>query len=140
MRQTVLVVFVLVAAMAAALMTAVALLIVGTAEPAQAGSFPGKNGRIAFLTTRDGNQEIYSMKSDGTDQTNLTKNPRNDEAPSYSPTGKKIGYAGEDAPNGDFEIYTIKPGGGGKVPLTDNSMADYDSACSPSWKRIASAA
>src|SRR5215204_6871307 len=52
-------------------------------------------------------------------------------------SGKKIVYAGEDAPNGDYEIYTINAGGGGKKQLTDNSLSDKDPSYSPSGKKIA---
>ena len=34
------------------------------------------NGKqIAFVSSRDGNNEVYSMNADGTEQTNLTNNP-----------------------------------------------------------------
>lgn len=33
-----------------------------------------RSGRIAFASNRDGNTEIYTMKSDGTDQVRLTNN------------------------------------------------------------------
>ncbi len=42
-------------------------------------------GKIAFSSDRDGNQEIYVMNADGTNQTNLTNNPANDSSPSWSP-------------------------------------------------------
>jgi len=29
------------------------------------GAYPGSNGKIAFETNRDGNEEIYSMNPDG---------------------------------------------------------------------------
>ena len=42
-------------------------------KPAEA-AFPGKNGRIAFVSDRDGDTEIYSMNSNGTGVKNLTNN------------------------------------------------------------------
>jgi Tol biopolymer transport system component len=53
-------------------------------------------------------------------------NSTSDREPCYSPSGKKIAYAGSD---GDSEIYTINSGGGGKVEVTDNGTNDYE----PSW-------
>jgi len=47
--------------------------------------------KIAFLSDRDGNNEIYVMNADGSEQTNLTNNPASDYSPSWSPflkTGK----------------------------------------------------
>src|SRR5215218_6835547 len=37
-----------------------------------AGTFPGPNGQIAFVSLTDGNDEIYVMNADGSDQTNLS--------------------------------------------------------------------
>ncbi|MCL5773828.1 MAG: hypothetical protein M1536_05550, partial [Firmicutes bacterium] len=47
---------------------------------------------IAFDSDRDGNLEIYIMNADGTNQTRLTNNPRNDYLPSFSADGKKIAF------------------------------------------------
>jgi Tol biopolymer transport system component len=57
----------------------------------------------------------------------LTDNSTNDFDPSYSPSGKKIAYAGDDG--NDYEIYTINPGGGGRQLVTDNANNDRD----PYW-------
>src|SRR5262245_12991366 len=48
-------------------------------------------GKIAFVSQRDLNPEIYTMNSDGTNQNNLTNNfNANDEFPAFSPDGNKI--------------------------------------------------
>src|SRR5689334_1156339 len=49
-------------------------------------------GRIAFVSNRDGNDEIYIMNGDGSGLTNLTNNPAGDGAPVWSPDGKKIAF------------------------------------------------
>ena len=41
---------------------------------------------IAFVSTRDGNSEIYLMNADGSRQTNLTNNPSDDRAPVWAPS------------------------------------------------------
>jgi hypothetical protein len=41
-------------------------------------AFPGTNGKIVFETNRDGNEEIYTMNSDGTNRVDLTRNPAED--------------------------------------------------------------
>ncbi len=41
--------------------------------------------RIAFGSTRDGNNEIYVMNADGSGQTRLTNNPAGDFIPAWSP-------------------------------------------------------
>ena len=48
------------------------------------------NGKIAFVSDRDGDPEIYVMEGDGSDQTSLTNNGALDtEAPVV--TGQKMG-------------------------------------------------
>ncbi|MCX7806910.1 MAG: hypothetical protein N3A38_17250, partial [Planctomycetota bacterium] len=44
----------------------------------------------AFCSNRDGNWEIYVCEADGSNQTNLTKNPAWDFHPRWSPDGKRI--------------------------------------------------
>ncbi len=43
------------------------------------------NGKIAFTSTRDGNQEIYLMNADGSGQTRLTNNSPNNFHPDGQP-------------------------------------------------------
>src|SRR5262249_32235484 len=50
------------------------------------------NGKIAFTSDRDGNQEIYVMNPDGSGQTRLTNYPASDNSPSWSPNGTKIAF------------------------------------------------
>jgi hypothetical protein len=54
-------------------------------EPAGA-VVPGANGRIFFASNQDGNEEIYSMIPDGSDQKRLTFNTAFDFNPAVSPT------------------------------------------------------
>ena len=47
--------------------------------------------KIAFISLRDGNEEIYIMNADGSGERRLTNNPAMDTSPSWSPflkTGK----------------------------------------------------
>ena len=47
-----------------ALAIALAALPLAAAGPATAAVTPGSNGRIAFVSERDGNREIYVMNAD----------------------------------------------------------------------------
>ena len=44
--------------------------------------------KIAFTSERDGNQEVYVMNADGSEQRNLTNNPARDYYPTLSPYKK----------------------------------------------------
>src|SRR6187397_1580800 len=58
------------------------------------GASPTATGHIAFVSNRDGgNFEIYSMNPDGSNQTNLTNDPRADFQPAWSTDGSKIAFS-----------------------------------------------
>lgn len=85
--------------------------------------------RIAFVSNRDGNWEIYAMDADdGGNVVRLTQNAVSDRHPTWSPDGSHIAfYSNRD---GDFEIYVMDAGdGGGVLQLTSNAAAD----CDPEW-------
>ncbi len=67
--------------------------------------------KIAFQSTRDGNDEIYIMNTDGSGQTNLTNNPAIDNLPTYSPDGIKIAF--QSTRDGNDEIYIMNTDGSG---------------------------
>jgi TolB protein len=79
---------------------------------------PEENGKIAFVSDRDGNQEIYVMNSDGSHQTRLTNNPANDYHPNFSPDGTKIAFTSER--EGSEAIYVMDADGSNQIKLTAN--------------------
>jgi TolB protein len=92
-----------------------------TAKPAKA-TFPGANGKIAFESNRDGNSEIYVMKADGSNQTNLTNNAAADYSPAVSPNGKMIAFTSNR--DGNFEIYSMNALDGSKQKNRTNNAAN----------------
>lgn len=99
----------------------------GPQVTAAAGGNPSVSGRIAFVSDRDGNLEIYVMSANGTGVTRLTNNPANDQQPTWSPYGSKLAFVTDR--DGNDEIYVMNANGTGVIRLTEN--AAYDDA--PAW-------
>ena len=93
-------------------------------------------GRLAFMTNRDGNLEIYSMAADGSDWRRLTNTTRNDYGPEWSPDGRHIAYA-EDVGGGLLQIFLANPDGSSRVQLTSGTAGGYAPVWSPDGTRIA---
>ncbi len=47
---------------------------------------------LAFVSTRDGNPEIYTMQADGAELRRLTSNQANDSSPVWAPDGKQLAF------------------------------------------------
>ena len=99
-------------------------------------TFPGKNGKIAYVRDEGNDSEIYTINPGGRGETQLTHDHTGNYVPSYSPDGKKIVYSGSSG-SGDTEIYTINASGGDKIQLTNNNNDEFDPNYSPDGKRIA---
>jgi Tol biopolymer transport system component len=100
----------------------------GGAVPAAPGaeeeSTPWDNGQtIAFVSSRDGDPEIYKMRPDGSQPTNLTHNSAPDSCPSWSPDGRWIAF--ESLRNGQFDICKMRADGTEVTAVT----------CDPAWER-----
>jgi Tol biopolymer transport system component len=96
---------------------------------------------IAFESNRDGNNEIYVMNPDGSEQTRLTFDSRNDQRPDISPDGQRIVFSSnrvtDTNPTGDFEIFVMNADGSDLQQLTFNEAEDSWPRWSPNGKWIA---
>ncbi|MGI8909602.1 MAG: TolB family protein [Rubrobacteraceae bacterium] len=125
-----------IAAVVAVALSAGVLVSTGPAEAA----FPGKNGKIVFVSDRvipdnpTGDLEIFTMNPDGAALKQLTFNTADELDPTYSPDGKRIAYTGFD---GDHEIFTIPASGGAPTNVTNNATEDLDPSYSPDGSAIA---
>ena len=115
-------------------------------EPAvdDADAFGGPRHSIAFHSNREGNNEIYVMNPDGSDQTRLTTNSRNDVRPDVSPNGRQVVFVSNriiplDNPTGDFEIFVMNSDGDEDSvrQLTFNETDDSWPRWSPNGRWIA---
>lgn len=86
-----------------------------------------KGQRIVYRSIRDDNHEIYSVKPDGSDDTNLSNSPALDIEPTWSPDGKWITFSSNRT--GNFEMYIMKADGSGLMQLTQSPDKDSN----PSW-------
>ena len=91
--------------------------------------------RIAWVSTRHGNQEIYRIGLDGKDERRLTSEVAPDNSPAWSPDGKHLAFAS--ARGGNFDIHVMDADGGHVRRLTRHPALDYWPTWSPDGKRLA---
>jgi len=85
--------------------------------------------KIAFVSDRDGNYEIYIMNIDGSEQRRLTDNPAYDSEPCFSLDGTKIVFgSNRDGDIYDYrveEIYIMNADGSEQTRLTYSTEEDF---------------
>lgn len=88
-------------------------------SPAPVGA--AQNGLIAFVSDRDGNDEIYVMRPDGSEQTRLTEDPALDSDPVWSADGSRLAWLRIEDGNGNdqfgdaqdiWSVHVAQPDGG----------------------------
>lgn len=79
---------------------------------------PSPNGRkVAFMSRRDGNWEIYTANTNGTEVRRITVNPADDGLPTWSPDGKAIAFASNR--EGSWAVWVTTPEGTDTQKLFD---------------------
>ena len=91
--------------------------------------------KLAFVSRRDGNCEIYVINADGSGQENLTQHPARDSHPSWSRDGRKLAFVSRR--DGNSEIYVMNADGSGLRNVTRAPSNDLDPAWSPDGRAIA---
>jgi Tol biopolymer transport system component len=93
--------------------------------------------KIAFVSDRDGKQDIWVMGSDGSDPVNLTHEQAKDYSPAWSPAGDWIAFASvRDAPY--WELYLMRTDGSDVQRLTWwEDASDWTPTWSPDGMRLA---
>jgi Tol biopolymer transport system component len=90
---------------------------------------------LAFVSDRDGDGEIYTIRVDGRGLRKLTDNRFADTNPAWSPDGARIAFTSNR--HGNEELYVMDSDGRNVKRLTRNRAADYSPAWSPDGRRIA---
>jgi len=94
-----------------------------------------KNGKIVFVSDRDGNAEIYSCNPDGSNISRLTNNAAADDEPAWSPDGSQIAFVSDRT--GHPEIYIMNADGSNVVRKTFSDSYSLNPSWSPDGARIA---
>jgi len=84
--------------------------------------------KIAFVSDRDGNKEIYVMDANGSGQQRLTYNSCDDIEPDWSPDGSKIVFSSNNS--GNYDVWIMDVDGNNPARLT---WEGYDEMA-PAWR------
>ena len=98
-------------------------------------ALPPPSGWVVFGSDRDGDQEIYRMRYDGSEVTQLTFNTSSDAGPDWSPDGEQIAYVSN--LSGVSEIYVMDADGSQLTPITPPEISGNDPYWSPDGLSIA---
>lgn len=105
--------------------------------------------KIAFISNRgttadpgpQADTEIFVMNADGSKVRQITFNADDDEAPSWSPDGRKIVFQRDFDPvfeQTDYDLFTMNADGTRQRNITDSpGISEYEAAWSPNGRRIA---
>jgi len=99
-----------------------ALALTGLLSMPATSSAGDDDGKVLFVSTRDGNAQIFVMNGDGSGQKPLTAGPAENTEPAWSPDGTRIAFTSYR--DGNAEIYVMNADGGHPQRLTDDRRAD----------------
>ena len=94
-----------------------------------------ETSKIVFVSTRDGNREIYTMNPDGSQQVRLTQNFALDIHPNWSPTGEEILFVSDR--DGVWDLYLMDADGRNVRRVFKKSAHREHPTWSPDGKQIA---
>ena len=72
--------------------------------------------RIAFMSLRNGNADLFTIHPDGTHVKQVTTSPGDDVLPSWAPGGAKLAFVHVSGAN--QQVFTIKADGTGLTKIT----------------------
>ena len=92
--------------------------------------YASRRTKIAFISFRDGNEEIYVMDGDGRNRRRVTVNPARDVLPTWAPNGAKIAFVSNrnNENENHRQIWVIDADGKNPIRLSDGLVDTY-----PDW-------
>ena len=123
----------------AALLGALLLAPVASAQTVGTTSFPGTGGAIAFSSSRYSfpNINIYRMNADGFGQTRLTDQPGPNFNPSWSADGKKIAFSNAPDFGVQGDLWSMNADSTDETNLVQDPSDDGGPAYSPAGNKFA---
>jgi hypothetical protein len=96
--------------------------------------------RVAFVSQRDDNREIYIVESDGLSAggigvVNLTQHPAEDWTPAWSPDGQQLAFSSNR--QGSWEIFVIDADGTNLRQITSDGAGNLSPVWSPDGEMMA---
>jgi Tol biopolymer transport system component len=88
--------------------------------------FSPDGSRIVFVSNRTKNDDVWLMRRDGSQQTQLTTDNKDDTDPAFSPDGQKIVFTSKRT--GNYDIWVMDIDGGNQRQLTFDE-ADETQPC-----------
>lgn len=82
--------------------------------------------RLAFVSSRSGDEEIYVARADGSGVTRLTRSAGPDLSPAWSSDGRRLAFSRK------AEIWTMNANGSAQRPLVRKAMVWHEHH-SPTW-------
>ncbi len=101
--------------------------------PEAGGAVPGRNGKIAFHSNRNGDFDIFAVNPNGSGETLLIGGPANDTDPAFSPDGSKMAFVSDRSGNPDIWVTP----GAAPSNITAGPGADTQPAWSPDGTSVA---
>ena len=101
------------------------------------GTWSPDGSRIAFVSDRDGNYELYVADADGGNARRLTTTAEVELSPEWTPDGRQILYVVQ-VVGGRMQLWVMEADGtGARALTTDAEGANLDPAVSPDGRTIA---